>query len=180
MGKGGRLMQIRRGHVEDASVIARIMVQTWQKTYRGVVDDAFLNRLDPLERKEQWERTLEYSGHDKAIFVAVCANVPIGYAMVGKPRSESVYAAELYAIYILPEYQGKKVGSMLLNTCFGWAKERGLWSMYVLALKGNSLACHFYEAMGAKFVSEMPVQIGEQILLEVVYAWQTIPKVDVP
>lgn len=38
-------MEIRKTKLEDASGIAKVQVDSWRKTYKGIVPESFLNSM---------------------------------------------------------------------------------------------------------------------------------------
>ena len=49
---------IRAARVADAAQIAVVHVRSWQGAYRGLLPQAYLDRLDPAHRVGRWERAL--------------------------------------------------------------------------------------------------------------------------
>src|SRR5687768_920862 len=94
---------VRRAAAVDAAELARINVNSWRRAYRGIVDDAFLDSMDPEQRVPGWERWIA-APEPSAVFVAVDESGRIGsYAGVGAARSDDEDfpepTGELYAIY---------------------------------------------------------------------------------
>ena len=48
-------MHIRPATQADVSAIARIHVDSWRATYRGIVTDAVLDELSYAEHEERWQ-----------------------------------------------------------------------------------------------------------------------------
>ena len=72
----------------------------------------------------------------------------IGFSTGGKERTGKyeMYTGELYAIYLLEEYQGKGMGRLLVQSVVDDLKEKEFNSMLIWALEENP-ACRFYEAI---------------------------------
>lgn len=47
-------MQIRKATLQDAEAIARVHVDSWKTTYKGIIPDNVLNNLSYTQRTEQW------------------------------------------------------------------------------------------------------------------------------
>ena len=58
--------------------------------------------------------------------------------------------AELMAVYILPEYQGKGLGSRFKNLFIDWAKDNGVEKFVLGVLKDNHKARKVYEIWNGK------------------------------
>ena len=48
-------MEIRLAKVEDAMAIAKVQVESWHTTYKGIVPDSYLNSLDVKKREKVWQ-----------------------------------------------------------------------------------------------------------------------------
>ncbi|CAI9386598.1 N-acetyltransferase family protein [Niallia sp. Sow4_A1] len=162
-------MMIRKARSEDAKGIAKVHIDSWRTTYRGIVPDTYLKALIYEEKEEIWKRAI-LTG---SVFVAENEEGQIvGFANGGKERSGqySGYDGELYAIYLLEAYQGKGIGSSLAKKVFEYLKEKGFNSMIIFALAENP-ACKFYEAIGGKRIGTEEIEIGGEEFTEVVFGW---------
>ena len=52
------VMDIRSARIEDAPQIAHVHVRSWQGAYRGLLPEAYLDSLDPVQRASTWTRRL--------------------------------------------------------------------------------------------------------------------------
>ena len=96
-------MIIRPATLEDVMGLAKVHVDTWKATYRGIVADSFLDGLSYERSAKGWERSLSDPGSRQRIFVAVDDRGSV----IGLPRwpetgTDTPYKAELWSIYILP------------------------------------------------------------------------------
>jgi ribosomal protein S18 acetylase RimI-like enzyme len=166
-------MLIRDALQTDAAGIARVHVNSWRTTYRGIVPDQVLDSLS-LERREQyWHDLLSDPKNQDINLVADAPPVGVvGFASAGKERTgEFPYQGELYAIYILKAYQGRGVGRQLVEAIILRLQDQGLTSMMVWVLKDNLFRA-FYEALGGQEVGEQDITIGESTMVEVAYGWK--------
>jgi GNAT superfamily N-acetyltransferase len=142
---------IRRAIVGDVRSIARTSVLGWQAAYRGILPDDFLAGLSVDARAVAWGMALERDP-DWAMpaWVALRNGHIVGYASTGPPRDEDVPlpAAEVYAIYVLPEAWRSGVGRALLATAVADWQSRRIERMVLWVLEDNAGARRFYEAMG--------------------------------
>ncbi len=167
-------MLIREATELDAYGIARVHVDTWKTTYKGIVSDKFLNELSYNKREEMWSKFVHDSAKNKKyIFVAEDVNDGIiGFSTCGMEReSDNKSIGELYAIYILKEYQNKGIGKLLFNTVKEKLKELKFSSIFIWVLESNDQACRFYEAIGGKKLRDQEIVIGGDTLREVAYGW---------
>lgn len=166
------VIQIRKATPLDAEGIARVHVESWKSTYINIVPEDFLKNLSYEKRVEYWYSAIP----DGEVYVAKNEEGEvIGFASGGKERSRKYpkYNGELYAIYILQEYQGKGVGKLLIKPIVKELKRQGISSMLVLVLEDNP-SRKFYEKLGAKKIDSIIVEIGGVQLNELVYVWEDI------
>jgi ribosomal protein S18 acetylase RimI-like enzyme len=111
--------QVRRATREDAAGLARVQVATWRTTYGGIVPESFLAEMDAGKLAQRW--TGQWADVAKHIFVAIDegegedAGSVCGFACGGKIRVPvEGFDGELYAIYLLKDWQGLGVGRRLL------------------------------------------------------------------
>lgn len=170
-------MLIRKAKISDANILAKIRVDAWRTTYKGIVSDEYLNSLSYTEQEKRWINTITNAENDKkSIFVAEDnVNGIVGFTTFGGERNEdSLYQGELYAIYILKEHQNRGIGKLLFNSVVENLNNMNYNSMIIWALEQNIKACRFYELMGGIRVNEQYITIGDDTLKEVAYGWNNL------
>lgn len=170
------LVVIREAASADAAGIARVHINSWQSTYRGIVPEAYLGSLDYSERTVRWKSLLSEPGSANAIYVAEAQQEGVvGFASGGPERSgDPIYRGELYAIYVLPEYQRIGLGIRLAEAIVDPLVRAGLDSMMVWVLADNQPARRFYQRLGGKLLRTQTIEIGGIGLEEVAYGWEDI------
>ncbi len=166
-------MHIREANVPDAAAIAKVQVDSWRTTYTGVVPAEYLAQLSYEQHEQVWRDILSTQGATEFVYVAEAevSNI-IGFASGGPERSGNiVYKGELYAIYLLEEYQRKGIGGQLVQTIAKRLMQEGLHSMLVWVLTDNP-SRDFYSAFGGQRVYEQEITIGDARLVEVAYGWR--------
>ncbi|ART75105.1 GNAT family N-acetyltransferase [Sutcliffiella horikoshii] len=170
-----KAIKIRKAILSDSKGIAKVHVESWKTTYAHIVPEEYLNNLTYESREQIWINSIPNGG----VYVAENNEGEIvGFSSGGKERSGKYdgYDGELYAIYILKEYQGQGIGKALVQPIIEELKGLGLNSLLVLVLKDNA-SCLFYEALGGKKIDELEVQIAGKKLTEVVYGWENVKDV---
>lgn len=162
-------MEIRKAALADAKGIAKVQVDSWETTYRGIVPEEFLSGMRYAERERTWKSHIP----KQAVFVAVDQEEVIGFSLGGLERTGNYpsYQGELYAIYILEEHQGKGIGRALFEMVVQQLFEQNISTMMICALEENP-ACGFYEALGGKKIDVLETDISAKKLNEVVYGWE--------
>lgn len=174
--------RIREAATKDAASIARVHIDTWLTTYRGIVPDAFLDRLARPEayekRTAKWVDLLAGKTVESAGFTMVALDVRgeiVGFSGGGPERGgDPDYRGELYAMYIKASQQGKGLGRLLARETIRRLSAMGFRSMLVWVLKENP-ACRFYEAMGGVPVRARKIDFSGAALEEIGYGWKTLP-----
>ena len=139
---------IRNAIPADAGMIASIHVASWRATYRGMLDDAFLEALTPDHRLGMWERLLGSGQMDVVVLVAERDGEVAGFASYG-PQSNAAGSdpsLELYTIYLRPAMERQGIGSRLIRAVEEGMANRGATSGCLWVHRGNAKARQFYEA----------------------------------
>ncbi|WP_059173090.1 GNAT family N-acetyltransferase [Bacillus sp. FJAT-27445] len=150
-------MVIRKTNAEDTKQVQHVAKTSWNATYEGIipheVQEHFLNSAynDDM-MKQRMERSL--------MLVAEEDGRVSGFANFSPVRDGG--KVELYAIYLLPEDQGKGIGTALLNE--GIAKSNGVKEIYINVERDNAIGRAFYEAKGFKVVQELEEDFEGHIL----------------
>lgn len=166
-------MLIRAARPEDAPAIARVHVDSWRSTYRGLVPDAYLDGLAYERSEAMLSRALGSGG---IVFVAVddADGRVFGFASGGPQRDRELpYSGELYAIYLLAGDQGRGAGRGLVGAMMGALRAAGHANMQVWVLAENP-SRHFYEHLGGKRLCTKRIEIGGATLEEIAYGWDQI------
>lgn len=167
-------MVIRSAEINDAMSIAKVNIETWKSTYKGIIDNEYLYNLS-YENREQVVKNIiiNSSTNKKFVFVAE-DNIEgvIGFASCGKEReNDSAFIGEVYSVYILKMFQNIGIGKLLCDCAISKLKEVNLFPVIIWVLEKNQQACHFYESIGGRRVKERYIVIGNQELKEVAYGF---------
>lgn len=166
---------IRPATVDDALAIGRVHVESWRSTYKGLMPDAVLSELSAEQRADFWRQVIERA-KKQSVFVALDKQSRvIGFVNGGLEREhDSVYTAELYALYLLKEQQGYGHGKALFKAVVGRFLEQNHTAMLLWVLSTNP-SRGFYEKMGGHYLKTKTIDIGDTTLEEVAYSWDALP-----
>ena len=166
-------IRIRRAAPADALAIAEIGVAGWQAAYRGILPDEYLDWLSVAARETAWRMMLESDEAGEApAWLAERGGRVIGFVAGGPPRDDDVSqaAAEVYAIYVVPDSWRRGAGKALLGTVVDHWRERGVETLVLWVLEANGSGRAFYEAMGwAPDGSRQEIDFGGFTATEVRY-----------
>lgn len=164
---------IRAATIDDAPAIARVHVASWRSTYRTLLPGDFLDSLSEVGYAERWQRFIGEAGN--LVYVIEDAGRLVGFASGGRERAgEAGYKGELYAIYVLDDFQRRGYGRQLLHAVVEGLKKMGLDDMIIWVLRDNAPARKFYEELGGGYVRAQSITIGSATLQEVSYGWPTL------
>lgn len=162
---------LRPATPNDALSISRVHVSSWRTTYREIVPAAFLNELNAEQRLPLWQQVIDSGSH---LIVAERASQIVGFINGGPIREPlDSYDAELYAIYLLQDVQGKGIGTALLVELAKRLRDADFRNLMVWVLIAND-SIRFYEKTGAVRISQKEIEIGGAMLPVAAYGWPTI------
>ena len=166
----------RKATARDIPQIAEVHVESWQKSFQGVVPQEFTDGLS-VEKRENAFREVFFN-EDYQMFVAETAEGKIvGFADFGRASHEEFgFDAELFAIYLLPEFQRKGVGGGLFKTGVRDLREKGRKSMCLQALADSPYRA-FYEKLGGKIIGKSSHKLGDVDYETVYYGWEDLTKI---
>lgn len=171
-------MHIRHANEQDAAGIADVHVNSWKTTYKGIVNDRFLEKLSAADRIEGWRRKLANMPEDEQLLVIADEDGKVyGFMSYGTEREQKISdEGELYAIYLLKEIQGMGWGRELFARLKEFLQKNGYRSLLVWVLEGNS-AEHFYKHMGGQERRRKEIVIGGKTHTEVALLWSSIDRI---
>jgi ribosomal protein S18 acetylase RimI-like enzyme len=170
------MITIRSAIPADTFAIAKAHVSSWRTAYKGIVADEFLQNLSVERRAKTWEEILLNPEHPAFLYVAEDeTGLIVGFVSGWTERENNEeYTGEVGAIYLLKQAQGQGTGRKLMQAATQELIRRGHRSMMLWVLQDNTPARKFYEALGGQYLYEKPIEIGEQMLIEVAYGWKDL------
>ncbi len=165
-------MEIRKAKVDDARGIAKVHIDTWRTTYKGIVPEDHLSELSYEKLEGGWTKILQQISPPEAVFVVEDSEEGIvGFVRVGPCQGEEYpYDAELHAIYLYQCHQRKGLGKQLFFHATRYLLQHEMKSLILWVLVDNS-ASHFYKALGGEVVANKRIDIGGKSLPAIAYAW---------
>ena len=134
---------VRRAEKEDVRQIAEILVEDWQKAYRGIMDSGFLDSMSVDQRYE-----IEVKRYQKYV-VAADGNEILGYAWLEAAGDETA-DCEIIALYVRYSKRNNGIGKLLMQYAVRYFRELGKKKMIIWCLKENRESRKFYEKTGGK------------------------------
>ena len=164
---------LRRATVSDSPAVARVHVQSWRESFTGIVPQSFLEKMSFEDRAQAFRTRFAVDSY-RMFMAETPADGVIGFADFGKAReTDRPYQAELYAIYLLRDFQRQGVGRKLFTLGVESLVTDGMNSMYVLTLEASPYRS-FYEKMGGRMVDRGAIEIGGVKYTELIYGWDSL------
>lgn len=153
---------IRNLSIEDVNDVAKIKIESWKKTYKGIVDDSYLNSLS---LSNQISKFKECVGSTNFI-VAILNGKVVGFCRFVYDNSFSqdigYVDSELTALYVHPDMEGQGVGKGLFSYVIDSFYKNNKETMILWCLEDNVNSIKFYKHMGGKIKEKKQVMIGDK------------------
>jgi GNAT superfamily N-acetyltransferase len=172
---GASAIAVRRATAGDAPAIARVRVDSWRTTYRGMIPDAYLDGMQVDASTALWDRVLTAGPNTTCVFVAEHGTDIVGFGAGNRLQEpKHGFDAELAAIYLRREFQRAGLGRRLVGAVAKAQREHGATGLLTWVIVGNKPARAFYERLAGELVVEQPFQWDGMNLLEAGYGWRDL------
>jgi GNAT superfamily N-acetyltransferase len=165
---------VREARLGDADGIARAHVASWRESYRGILPESVLDRIDVGQRVATRRKILR----DRSIYQLVAFDRThgdiVGFCDAGASRRDASYGGEVYAIYIVHHAKRYGLGRDMFERVKDWLEANGGRSLIVWVLENNMHARRFYEAMGGRPTTRLHTTVGGFPVVELAYAWDRL------
>jgi len=148
MGSSSSGVRLRRAEPNDNDAVATVHVRSWQRAYRGLLPDDYLDGLNASDRASRYTFG-DVSSLATATTVAVDGEAICGFATTGHCRdSDAPDAGEVLAIYVDPDWWDHGIGRMLIRDARDRMAAQGFPDAVLWVLVGNERAERFYRHDG--------------------------------
>ena len=150
-------MTIREWTPEDLPAVRHITWETWVATYSSFIpmEDlrGYFGEHYSIEALAELMKEPGFHG-----LLAVGDDTAAGYAKIKYNAEER--RCYVSSLYILPGYQGKGIGTMLLSKGEEYARGFGVAEIWLGVMIQNASAVAWYKKIGFQFVEEAPFTMG--------------------
>jgi ribosomal protein S18 acetylase RimI-like enzyme len=165
-------IDIRPAQERDVSDIAKVVVDAWRSTFAGILPADFLDGLSYDQQKQRHRKMFERPGVN--YHVACSDGAIVGFASGGPTRRDAFrHESEVYAIYLLAEFQYRHLGSVLFRKVATDLKRSGRQGLVVVALSNNPHR-GFYQRLGGVPVDANPIALGSATVDQIAYLWDDV------
>jgi GNAT superfamily N-acetyltransferase len=140
---GQQSTRVREVTDSDVTAIAEFQTTCWREAYRGVVPQAYLDRVGVADRERRWSERLD-SG-TRRIALAEAGSSVIGVVSWGLADVEDAPALELMSLYVAANHRGTGIATTLIHRAVGGSPAH-LW-----VFEDNPRAKRFYAKQGFRF-----------------------------
>lgn len=170
--------------------MARVGVDTYLAAHREQMpEEAWHKRKAEFTyavSQQSWEQALSEladnpAGVQECIYVAEdettgeIIGLTMGYVAETDTTAPETITGEICSIYVREGHQGQGIGSRLIRAAAGHlAREWGVTSLRIGALKANLPARRFYESLGGRVIAEREFDEEGFLLPGVVYGWPDV------
>jgi len=165
---------IRPARLDDADGIARVHVDSWQVSYRGILPSDVLDRIDVGQRLESRRRILRDGGGVHVVAFDVTHGDIVGFCDGGPSRRGRPEQGEIYAIYLLHRAKRYGLGRDMFEAVTARLAAAGKSSLLLWVLEDNHHARRFYEALGGRAADQLHTTVAGFPVIERAYVWDRI------
>ncbi|MFX1501428.1 MAG: GNAT family N-acetyltransferase [Promethearchaeota archaeon] len=175
-------IKYREAKIKDVREIAKVHVDTWKTAYQGIITEKYLQSLSYEDKEENWKQRLENPTHGAITYIVeINQDKIIGFILATLEKFNPIlallqaerYKGELCALYVLKQFQHKRIGTELVKLVIKYFKKNHVNSMITWVLKENPYRT-FYEKLGGRILGEQSIEIGGMKYIEVAYGWENI------
>ncbi|HET9868891.1 MAG TPA: GNAT family N-acetyltransferase, partial [bacterium] len=168
--------RLRPGVPADIPALSRAYARSWRETYGAFAPAAFTEGMTEAAAARIFAESLGPNAFSYFLYVAEAEGSLVGFADGGRERGRPEGGeGELYALYLLRDFQGRGMGRALLGAALARLGAQGLHPGVAWVLEHNP-SRKFYEAMGGTLGRDRKtLRVGDLPLTLVPYRWATKP-----
>jgi ribosomal protein S18 acetylase RimI-like enzyme len=172
---------IRKTKFEDLEQVVNVNIKSWCESYQYIIDQSTINNLNLDEAFIRRQKNF-IENPNLISYVALYQDRIIGFCDAGalrdhpfRRKNEAVkqrVKGEIFALYILNDHKGKKLGKALIEKVMNDFHDQNLYPFAIFALKDNLSGRRFYEKLGGQLVAEGTITIDDKDYAEVIYLFE--------
>src|SRR5262245_39920837 len=116
---GSRAPEIRAATSADLEAIAALHADNWQRTYRGMLSDAYLDGPVVGERLAVWRQRFAEPRPDQRVWKAVDEDRLLGFACLHGDEAPG-HATYVENLHVRHDARGRGIGIALLRRAAAW------------------------------------------------------------
>lgn len=137
---------VRVARITDSGELARVFVEAWLGSYRGIVDDAVLDALK-VDETAQWLENLIGASGTTTVLAESSSNDVLGFVRFGDDHDDP-RNGHIYSLYVAQRASGKGIGRLLLGRAIDALLSSGDRPVTLWVFDGNGPAQRLYRSFG--------------------------------
>ncbi|HAP36965.1 MAG TPA: hypothetical protein DCQ28_13930 [Bacteroidetes bacterium] len=147
----------REWTLDDTSEIQKVLLNTWIASYADFIPMSDIHwYFNNYYSEINFARL--YDDPNTTSFVAEIKGNIIGYARMKVNQEQN--RCYLESLYVLPEFQGKGIGTDLLKMVEQKALQFSFNQIWLGVMEQNVPSLEWYKKLGFQFVEQSPFQMG--------------------
>ena len=165
-------IDIREATENDIEEVARLHVNSWCKTYKGIISQNYLDNM-----KNNIQKRIERMKNEfvlRNMLLGIKDNKIVGfmeYTLTNEFSKDLDIDCELCGLYIKNEYVGKGIGTQLFNYIKNLFIKNNKHKMGLWCIKENKNAVNFYLKKGGKKVKEKTFTLAGKEYNEIAFIY---------
>ena len=144
------MVHLRAATPDDVGAVAWLHADSWQRTYRGLYSDAYLDDGVHAERLDLWTRQFAHPRADQRTVVAEHDGEIVGFVHTLLDEDDH-FGALLDNLHVAAAWQRRGLGTRLVvASAQAVVDERPGRGLYLWVLDANARARAFYAAIGGR------------------------------
>lgn len=149
---------LRHACADDAEPIARLHAESWQRTYRGMMSDEFLDHRALGNRRVTWRDRLQAPRPNQYVRVAADPMALVGFVCAFADE-DPVWGSYIDNLHVAAGVHRRGIGRALMRDVAGWLcqvqPDRGVW---LWVMEANTSARAFYDSLGATYAGTVDLR----------------------
>ena len=145
---------IRKAEIKDAEKYVDLNNLVWRDAYKHIFPEEIFIEKEKMKDIKMSQFCDYVKSEENLVYVAEKGTELVGLLLAGTSSFYPHYAelgyADLMAVYVHPDYQGKGIASKLKKVFDEWLKEKNKTKFVIGVLKDNKTARTVYEKWGGE------------------------------
>jgi ribosomal protein S18 acetylase RimI-like enzyme len=138
----------RKAVTADIPAMARLLTLAWQKAYRGIVSNSFLDSLNPQDSEIRIRAGMETKPEFRYSVLDIAGEIAGVSVVCPCWDGDLPGASDIQVFYIHPNRQGQGLGRRMMHETLAAIRSSGNSPVTLWVLQDNHSARAFYEKMG--------------------------------
>ncbi len=170
-----RSVKIREASSLDIPAIAKVHVESWKQSFKGIAPEEYLNNMSVGKREAVFAERLSEPLYTMLVSENRSHGI-IGFIDFGLPEPENFgHEARIFSFYFLRQFQRRGFGTELFTLCLKKIADAGYRSVCLDTLEVSPYR-GFYEKMGGRIVAKDSHKLGGVEFPTVIYGWENLQK----